>query len=212
MILEFCAENFTKVPEAITQGAERIELCDNLAAGGTTPSYAVIEQTVTYANANNATVMTMIRPRRGDFVYTETEFQLMTKDLEIAKKLNSHGIVFGCLTADSRIDREQTKDLLAHSGDMETVFHMAFDEILRKFAKEEMSWLIDQGVTRILTHGGRTGTVFDNSDWLQELIDHAENQIDIVIGGGITHKNVQKIANILPTNQFHGTRIVDLEE
>lgn len=212
MLFEFCAENFTQVPNAIAKGAERIELCDNLTAGGTTPSYAVIEQTVNYAAAHEATVMTMIRPRGGNFIYTDTEFHLMKKDLEVAKKLNSHGVVFGCLTADKRIDREQTKALLARSGEMKTVFHMAFDEIPKEFAKEEIAWLIDQGVTRILTHGGRTGTVFDNSDWLEELIGHADGQIEILIGGGVTHENVEEIADILPTNQFHGTQIVDLEE
>jgi len=211
MLLEFCAENFTNVPKAIAKGVERIELCDNLAVGGTTPSYAVIEETINYANARGAAVMTMIRPRGGNFIYTETEFQLMKKDLEIAKNLNSHGVVFGCLTADQRINREQTQELLALSGEMKTVFHMAFDEIPREFAKEEMDWLIHQEVTRILTHGGRTGTVFDNSAWLEELIDHAAGRIELLIGGGVTHENVGEIARLLPTDQFHGTRIVNFK-
>ena len=211
MLLEFCAENFTKVPEAIARGAKRIELCDNLAQGGTTPSYAVIEQTVKYANAHGATVATMIRPRGGDFVFNAAEFEIMKKDLTIAKKLNTHGVVFGCLNEDKRIQRAQVQEFMALSGEMETVFHMAFDEIPRACAKEEMDWLIAQGVTRILTHGGREGSVYDNKDWLREMIAHAAGRIEILIGGGVTYENYEELAALLPTEQFHGTKIVNLE-
>ena len=85
MNLEFCAENFTDIPKAIQQGATRIELCDNLAADGTTPSYAVINHAVKYANQHHVTVMTIIRPRGGNFVYTEDEFEIMKKDLQTEK-------------------------------------------------------------------------------------------------------------------------------
>ena len=122
MLLEFCAENFTKVPEAIQLGATRIELCDNLAEGGTTPSYAVIEQTVKYVNNHGASVVTMVRPRGGDFVYSDVEFEMMKKDLLIIKELGSHGLVFGVLTKDNRIDRERTKELIELSGDSQTTF------------------------------------------------------------------------------------------
>ena len=111
MILEFCSENFTNIPKAIEQGATRIELCDNLAVGGTTPSYAVIEQAVQYAHEHDATVMTILRPRGGNFVFTPAEFNIMKKDLEVIKQLNSDGVVLGALTDDSRIDRAQTKEL-----------------------------------------------------------------------------------------------------
>lgn len=210
MLLEFCAENFTNIPKAIKLGATRIELCDNLAADGTTPSYAVIDHAVQYANEHNATIMTIIRPRGGNFVYSQTEFEMMKKDLQTAKDLNTHGVVLGALTKEGRIDRTQTKELLDLSGEMETVFHMAFDHIEKSYQKEEMDWLIEQGVTRILTHGGIGGTIFDHADWLKELIAHADGKIEILIGGGVTHENVEELAELLPTNQFHGTKIVDL--
>ena len=212
MILEFCAENFTKIPEAITKGATRIELCDNLAVGGTTPSYAVIEKSVTYANEHGATVMTTIRPRGGDFVYNADEFAIMKKDIEIAKTLKSHGLVYGCLTKENRIDRQQMKELIALSGDLELVFHMAFDAISHADAKEELDWLVKQGVTRILTHGGLVGSVLDHANWLQELLNHANGQIEILVGGGVTYKNIATIQEVLPIDQFHGTQIVDFEE
>ncbi len=210
MILEYCAENFTNIPKAIERGATRIELCDNLAAGGTTPSYAVIEHAVTYANKQDVTVMTIIRPRGGNFVYTQDEFDIMKKDIQTTKDLNSHGVVLGALTVEGRIDRAQTKDLLDLSGEMETVFHMAFDHISKNVQKEEMDWLIEQGVTRILTHGGLGGTIFDHVDWLKELMAHADGKIEILIGGGVTHENIAELSERLPTDQFHGTKIVDL--
>lgn len=211
MLLEFCAENFTNVPAAIQQGAHRIELCDNLAEGGTTPSYAVIEQTVNYANQHEATVMTMVRPRGGNFVYSTIEHEMMKKDLTIIKDLNSHGVVFGSLTTENLIDRSKTKELIDLSEGMETTFHMAFDEIPQDCQKSELDWLIEHKVTRILTHGGREGTVFDNLSWLKELVDHAAGRIEILVGGGVTYENWEQLAEKLSTNQFHGTKIVQLE-
>lgn len=210
MILEFCAENFTNVPKAIEQGAQRVELCDNLAVGGTTPSYAVIHHTVRYAHNHGATVVAMVRPRGGNFVYDTNEFEMMKQDLEIIKSLQADGVVFGCLTEAGRIQREQTKTLLEISDGLETTFHMAFDAIPKEAQKEELDWLIEQGVTRILTHGGRGGSIFDHVDWLKELIDYAAGRIQILIGGGVTHENVTELAGKLPTNQFHGTKIVPL--
>ncbi len=208
MLLEFCAENFTKVPEAIQLGATRIELCDNLAEGGTTPSYAVIEQTVKYVNNHGASVVTMVRPRGGDFVYSDVEFEMMKKDLLIIKELGSHGLVFGVLTKDNRIDRERTKELIELSGDSQTTFHMAFDEIPKNNQKEELQWLIEQGVTRILTHGGLGGSVYDHIDWLTELIQFANGRIEILVGGGVTYENWEDLAKRISTDQFHGTKIV----
>ena len=212
MILEFCAENFTDIPKAIELGATRIELCDNLAEGGTTPSYAVIEHTVKYANENNTPVMTMVRPRGGDFVYTNFEFEMMKKDLQMMKDLGTHGVVFGVLAEDNRIDRERTKELVELSENMETVYHMAFDQIPAELRKEELDWLIEQGVTRILTHGGLGDTVFDHADGLKELMEHADGRIQILLGGGVTHENWEKLSEILPTDQFHGTKIVDFSK
>lgn len=209
MLLEFCAENFTNIPTAIQLGANRIELCDNLAEGGTTPSYAVIEHTIKYADEKNIPVMTMVRPRGGNFVYSESEFEMMKKDLEMMKELGTHGVVFGALTSDNRIHREQVTELVKLSEDMETVFHMAFDEIARDKQKEELDWLVEQGITRILTHGGIGGAVYDHADWLKELLDHANGRIEILVGGGVTHENWEELSGILPTNQFHGTKIVD---
>ena len=100
MLYEFCAENFERVPAAIDAGAKRIELCDNLAVGGTTPSAGVISTTVSYAHEHDARVMCMIRPRGGDFHYNQDELRMMEMDLGLAVSAGVDGLVFGCRNAD----------------------------------------------------------------------------------------------------------------
>lgn len=211
MLLEFAAENFTNIPEAIELGVGRIELCDNLAQGGTTPSYAVIEHSLAYAKKHQVETAVILRPRGGDFVYSADEFEIIKKDMIVAKLLEAEAVVFGCLTADGRINRSQITELMAIKGKMETVFHMAFDFIEQKSQKEELDWLVQQGFTRILTRGGHEGSASDHIEWLQELIEYADGRIEIIIGGGVTHENYKDLAEVLKTDQFHGTKIVNFK-
>lgn len=208
MILEFCAENFTLVPEAINQGAGRIELCDNLSQGGTTPSYGVIEQTVKYAHEHGATVMLMIRPRGGDFVYDDLELAIMLKDIEIGKSLNVDGFVFGCLK-DGFIDESMAENLIEAMGSVEITFHMAFDQIDASLQFEAIDWLADHGVRRILTHGGpKSQKIADNVDRLLQLKHYAQNRLTILPGGGIRHDNLVSLHAQLQFQEYHGTKIV----
>lgn len=210
MLLEFCAENFTHIPEAVDKGIKRVELCDNLEVGGTTPSYGVIRQTIDYCHSYGISVMTMIRPRGGNFTYTHDEIEIMKADIVVAKELGSDGVVFGCLNKDSRIMREQMQELLLFCEGIEVTFHMAFDEIDPMYQKDELDWLIASGITRVLTHGGIGKTVRDHAEWLNELIEYAQDRIEILIGGGITHENLPEVSKMIKTDQFHGTRIVSL--
>lgn len=210
MLKEFCAENFENIPQAIEKGAQRIELCDNLSVGGTTPSYGVIKKTVDYCDLNGATVMTMIRPRGKDFVYNELEIEIMKEDIKIAKQLGSHGVVFGCLTKMNTINHNQMKELLSLCDGMEVTFHMAFDEISKENQLDELDWLINHGVTRVLTHGGKGKDILDYEEWLTHLIRHAAGRIDILLGGGVTFENLEQLSQTFQTDQFHGTKIVQL--
>ena len=129
MLYEFCAENVTLLEKAMKAGAQRIELCDNLAVGGTTPSYGVIRAAVDLAKPYGATVMTMIRPRGGDFVYTDLEIGIMLADIQKAKEAGSQGVVVGVLTEKNEIDVSKMQRLLEACKGLEVVFHMAFDAI-----------------------------------------------------------------------------------
>ncbi len=207
MIKEFCSENHVDVARALSLGAQRVELCDNLAVGGTTPSYAVIDYVCRLAHEQGATVMTMIRPRGGNFYYDEAELEMMAEDCKVASQLGSDGLVYGLLTEENWLDEPALEKLLAVSQGCQVVFHMAFDQIPRSRQFEAIDWLAEHGVTRILTRGNLEGCALDNLDWLQELVAYAKGKIEIVIGGGMTVDNFAYLLEKLPVDQVHGTRL-----
>jgi len=208
---EFCAENFTRVPHAIDQGADRIELCDRLDLGGTTPSRDVQRQTIAYAHARNVEVVCMIRPRGGSFCYTMTEKTAMLKAAEAAVENGADGIVFGALTEENTVDWPFIDELLKCAGKKQTVFHMAFDFIPKDKQLAALNGLTERKVTRLLTRGGQTGSAIENSSWINVLVREAEGKIEILAGGGLTHSNLNPAVKTIQTNQFHGTKIVDIE-
>ena len=213
LIKEFCAENYTDIPAAIHAGAKRIELCDNLAVGGTTPSTGVIEEVLSYAGEKNVTVMTMIRPRGGDFIYNDIELKIMHTDLIEAKKMGTDGVVFGCLTPSGWLDEEALELLIDTAEGLQITFHMAFDSIPAARQFEAIDWLAGHGVDRILTHGGAAGTnILDNLPRLKELTNYAAGRLLILPGAGITYENVGQIVTELGAKEAHGTKIVNLAE
>lgn len=211
MLKEACVENFYNIPHVIKAGADRLELNNDLALGGTTPSYGVIKRSVTYAENFKIPVVIMIRPRGGDFVYSENEIGIMADDIEASAKLGAQGVAFGCLTTNNQINRIQMKHLitLARSLNVEVVMHMAFDDISNDKQKTELNWLADQGVKRILTHGGKLDkSILATILHLKEIIKWANDRIEILPGGGITTENREDIAKKLQLNELHGSKIV----
>ena len=212
LLREFCAENLGRVEAAIAAGARRIELCDNLAVGGTTPSHGVIRAAVELCHARGATVMCMVRPRGGDFEYAPWEARVMEDDLLHAAKLGVDGVVFGCLR-EGRLDRELTSRLvgLAKGEGLAVTFHMAFDALPATERPDAIDYLVGIGVERILTHGGAAGTsIEDNLQALRGYVERAAGCITILPGGGITYANAQAVVAALGVAEVHGTRIVDL--
>ncbi|MGD7049847.1 copper homeostasis protein CutC [Rossellomorea marisflavi] len=210
MLKEVCVENFTKVPEAIEKGARRVELCDNLAVGGTKVSPGVAQVTMDYCRSRNVKVMSMIRPRGGDFVYNVDEIEIMKQDIIHLKEIGTDGVVFGCLTQDGWIDEEAMVTLLEVASGLEVVFHMAFDAITAESQLKAIDWLVEHGVHRILTHGGSSDTkIEDNVDRLKAYVEHANGRIAILPGGGVTSRNLENITSSLGVKEAHGTRIVD---
>ncbi|MFD1318615.1 copper homeostasis protein CutC [Loigolactobacillus zhaoyuanensis] len=207
LIKEACLENFTYLPQAIHQGANRIELCDNLAVGGTTVSHGVMAETLRYAHEKDVPVFVMIRPRGGNFVYNDLELRMMETDLFTAQQLGADGVVFGCLTADNQIDEEAMEMLLGAAGGMEVTFHMAFDEIPAAQQAAAIDWLVDHQVARILTHGGPL-TAPLNLTTLKQTIAAADKRLIILPGGGVTATNAATIATELGVNEVHGTKVV----
>ena len=209
MIYEFCAENVTLLEKAMQAGARRIELCDNLAVGGTTPSYGVTKAAVELAANYDTTIMTMIRPRGGDFVYTDLEIAIMLEDIRLTAQAGSQGVVFGALTADKKLDKANLEKLIAASKGMEIVFHMAFDELSDEDQFEAIDWLSQAGVTRILTRAGVSGDSLEKRfAHYQRILEHAKGKIEILPGGGIDLDNRQTFIDQLGVTQLHGTKVV----
>ena len=209
MIYEFCAENVTLLEKAMQAGARRIELCDNLAVGGTTPSYGVTKAAVELAANYDTTIMTMIRPRGGDFVYNELEIAIMLEDIRLTAHAGSQGVVFGALTAGKKLDKPNLEKLIAASKGMEIVFHMAFDELSDEDQLEAIDWLSQAGVTRILTRAGVSGDSLDKRfAHYHRILEHAKGKIEILPGGGIDLDNRQIFIDQLGVTQLHGTKVV----
>ncbi|MCH3947353.1 MAG: copper homeostasis protein CutC [Olsenella sp.] len=227
LLKEFCAENMEHVPAAIDAGAGRIELCDNLAVGGTSPSYGVIRAAVSYADEHGVAIMAMARPRGGNFVYTEIEAQMLLDDIAVARGLGVTGVVFGCVrraeNGSAAIDANLTSQLVeaakgprARTGGcagapVQVTFHMAFDVLDEEHQLQAIDILSRLGVERILTHGGAAGTpIADNLSHLRHLISYANGRVRILPGGGITWQNAEGIAKALYTEEVHGTKIVKI--
>ena len=209
MIYEFCAENVTLLEKAMQAGARRIELCDNLAVGGTTPSYGVTKAAVELAANYDTTIMAMIRPRGGDFVYNELEIAIMLEDIRMTAQAGSQGVVFGALTADKKLDKANLEKLIAASKGMEIVFHMAFDELSEEDQLEAIDWLSQVGVTRILTRAGVSGdSLGKRFAHYHRILEHAKGKIEILPGGGIDLDNRQIFIDQLGVTQLHGTMVV----
>ena len=209
MIYEFCAENVTLLEKAMQAGARRIELCDNLAVGGTTPSYGVTKAAVELAADYDTTIMTMIRPRGGDFVYNDLEISIMLEDIRLTAQAGSQGVVFGALTADKKLDKANLEKLIAASKGMEIVFHMAFDELSDQDQLEAIDWLSQAGVTRILTRAGVSGDSLEKRfAHYHRILEHAAGKIEILPGGGIDMDNRQTFIDQLGVTQLHGTKVV----
>ena len=209
MIYEFCAENVTLLEKAMQAGARRIELCDNLAVGGTTPSYGVTKAAVELAADYDTTIMTMIRPRGGDFVYNDLEVAIMLDDIALTAQADSQGVVFGALTADKKLDKANLEKLIAASKGMEIVFHMAFDELSDEDQLEAIDWPSQAGVRRILTRAGVSGDSLEKRfAHYHRILEHAAGKIEILPGGGIDMDNRQTFIDQLGVTQLHGTKVV----
>ncbi|MGL5896624.1 copper homeostasis protein CutC [Lactococcus lactis] len=207
IIRELCLENFTKIPQALQAGVERIELCDNLAVGGTTPSYGVIEEAAKYVAESKTTLAVMIRPRGGNFVYNSHELKIIETDTLKAVEAGAQNIVFGALTPDNEIDTDALETVSIAAQGLPITFHMAFDEVTDQ--EKAIEQLVEFGVDKILTHGGPLDQPL-NTDKLKSLIDYAKGKINIIIGGGVNAENFENLAQLTGTNYVHGTKIIKL--
>ena len=198
-LIEIATSDFLTTKSAVEGGADRIELCANLAEGGTTPSYAHIKKC---REAFDIALFPIIRPRGGDFLYTKDEFEIMKNDIKLCKELGCEGIVIGLLNMDGTIDMTRTSELIELAYPLEVTFHRAFDRCKDPFAALEE--LIEIGCQRILTSGQKP-TVSEGVDLIAELNKKADDRIIILPGSGVRKDNIKMLAEKTGCIEFHSS-------
>jgi copper homeostasis protein len=200
-LLEICVDSAANAFIAQLAGAKRIEFCANLLQGGTTPSAGQIREA---RKGLHILLYVLIRPRGGDFLYSDLEFEIMKSDIHFCGEIGCNGVVIGMLLSDGTIDTERCRELItiARHYAMGVTFHRAFDRSCDLF--QAMETVIELGCERILTSGGYD-TAMEGADMIRQLIEKANNRIVIMPGSGITPENVDELITQTGATEIHGT-------
>ena len=209
MIIEICCDGFEKALAAERAGADRIELCQELSIGGTTPSHETIRRVV---DSLNIPVNVLIRPRGGNFVYSPAEVGQILDDIRFCGELRAggkrvNGVVFGALREDGSVDVESTRKMVleARKYSLSTTFHRAIDESSDIF--KALRDIIDiGGVDRILTSGGASDA-YSGRQVIAEMVETAAGRISIMAGCGVTAANAMAIVSATGIHEIHGSRL-----
>jgi copper homeostasis protein len=205
--LEICVDSLESAIKAQIAGADRIELCNNLNEGGTTPGFGTL---VSVRNNLTIGLNVIIRPRGSDFLYSDSEFDIMRRDIETCGEAGANGVVFGILLRDGNIDVERTFRLLELSRPMTVTFHRAFD--MCRNPQKGLEDIISTGADRILT-SGQKNLASDGAGLISRLVKQADNRIIIMPGSGIDESNIEWIARTTGATEFHltGRKVIESE-
>ena len=198
-IIEIATSDFATTRSAVQGGADRVELCANLTEGGVTPSFGYMKKC---RDAFALAIYPIIRPRGGDFLYSQEEFEVMMNDTRLCRQLGFDGVVIGLLSADGTIDLERTSRLMQAAYPLGVTFHRAFDRCRDPFAAMEQ--LIEIGCERILTSGQKQNAI-DGPDLIAELNRKANGRIIIMPGSGVRKENVRSLAEQTGCVEFHSS-------
>jgi copper homeostasis protein len=201
-LVEAAVETLESSLAAERAGADRIELCDNLREGGTTPDGELVAAIVARIRLP---VFVLIRPRAGDFVYSESEFDVMLRDIELTRTMGIAGIVTGALDASGRVNIKRTRSLVKAAGGLPVTFHRAIDSAADLAVALDDA--IEADVSRVLTSGGAP-TAREGADVIAALELQARERVSIVAGGGIREHNVREVIDRTAVQEVHG-RLID---
>ena len=201
LYLESCCTNLEEVKKACDNGASRIELCERIDLGGITPSKELLCDAI---SVSTIPINVMIRPRGGNFVYSEDEINRMIEDIQTFKSLSVNGFVFGCLTPDNEVDIPAMKKLMDAASGKPVTFHRAFDEV--RNPEKALEEIIDLGCSHLLT-SGNCEDAFTGRFNIAKLVEQAAGRITIIAGKGIRPQNLRQIALDSKAPQFHGTSL-----
>lgn len=194
---EICANSVASCRAAQEGGADRVELCAGIPEGGTTPSYGMIRSA---RESISIGLNVIIRPRGGDFLYSEEEIKEMIYDINVARELGADGLVFGCLLPDGRVDKPNMERLMEAAGDTPVTFHRAFDHCSDPM--KALEDIIELGCARILTSGCMP-TAMEGVSLLSELVEAAGDRIIIMPGCGVNEGNIAETARLSGAREFH---------
>lgn len=197
--IEVATSNYASTKAALDGGADRIELCSALLEGGLTPSHGYLSKC---RKDFDLPIFPIIRPRKGDFLYTEEEFDIIKKDVLFCKELKFEGIVTGFLRPDGSIDKRRLSIITEIAYPMQVTFHRAFDRCKNPFAS--LQDIIETGCTRILTSGQKI-TAIEGAQLIAELIKAASDRIIIMPGSGVRKENIAQLAKITGATEFHSS-------
>jgi copper homeostasis protein len=199
--LEVCANSLTSALAAQEGGAIRVELCDNLNEGGTTPSYGQIKMA---RESLNIKLYVLIRPREGDFLYSDIEFEIIKADVQYCIDAGCDGVVIGILNADGSIDKARCSELvqMAKKAGLGVTFHRAFD--MCNNMDQALEDIIELGCQRILTSGGES-TASEGANVITRLIEKAAGRIIIMPGSGVSESTVADLVHITKANEIHSS-------
>lgn len=199
IVLEICAGSVTSCLAAQEGGAQRVEFCDNLLEGGTTPSFG---QLAAARDRLWITLNAIIRPRGGDFLYSELEFEVMERDVLACRKIGVDGIVIGLLNQDGSIDIPRTKRLVELAGTMPVTFHRAFD--VARDPQQALEDIISTGCTRLLS-SGQAATALEGAALLQQLQQQAGDRLIVMPGAGVRGNNIGELVQKTGCREFHSS-------
>ncbi|MES2862623.1 MAG: copper homeostasis protein CutC [Bacteroidota bacterium] len=204
--LEIACFNLNSAIIAQENGADRVELCDGIEVGGTTPNFEITKQVRDLISID---LNVMIRPRGGNFVYSDAEFLQMKNEILQFKEIGINGFVFGILTENNLINRIQNKELVEIAKPFPCTFHRAFDEVSDAF--QSLEEIIECGFQTILTSGQQLN-VMEGINRLAELVAKANNRITIMSGGGLRSSNIEFIQEKTKATFYHSSAITDESE
>ena len=196
-LIEICLESVESVIAAEKGGADRVELCSDLFEGVLTPTIGTVK---TALKKSNIKINAMIRPRGGDFCYSDEEFEVMKEDIKAFKETGINGIVFGILTPEGDVDVKRSKEIIELARPLAVTFHRAFD--MTRDPYKSLEELIELGVDRVLT-SGQEATVPEGADLLEELVQIAGDRIIVMPGCGITERNFPKLRDKIKAKEYH---------
>ncbi len=199
MVLEVCVDSLESAMAAERGGAERVELCSDLLEGGITPSAGLI---ALVRRRIGIGLFVMIRPRGGDFCYTDLEFEVMQQDIRQARELGADGIVLGVLDEHARVDVDRTGQLVELAAPLPVTFHRAIDMTPDPCAA--LADVVGTGARRVLTSGG-AANVAEGASAVGRMVEAAGARIGVMAGGGITQENVVGVAEMTGANEFHAS-------